>query len=133
MRPRVAVFVSVLLVLVGGCRDDLLPFFPPGGRSCTLIGCGEGLSVAIEGAPLGAWTIEVRSDSGSTRTFQCPAGTPCPAAFFIGRYPPPVTVTVTIEARTATHRVVPDTIVSYPNGVQCGPTCRSARITVPAP
>ena len=133
MRPRLAVFVLVFVVLAGGCRDGLLPFFPWSGRGCTLIGCVEGLAVFIDGAPLGPWTVEARADSVPTRAFQCSAGIQCTAAFFPGTFPAPVTVTVTREARTATHVVVPDTLISYPNGVQCGPGCRTARIVVPAP
>ena len=101
---------------------------------CTTIGCESGLTVNLEGAPQGPWSISV-SSQGVSFAQDCPAGTNCDGKrFFPGFMPALVTVTVTRGANTVQHFNQPTTqTIFQPNGPRCEPTCNQRSVTVAPP
>lgn len=118
------------LLLLASCRDHDQPVVPS--PDCTVAGCGEFLAVTLTDAPMGPWTVDAVADT-MTKRFTCASGARCETANFAGFFPAPLTITVTIGARTARHVVSPTVTLSYPNGPTCSPTCRKQSVTLPAP
>lgn len=121
--------VAALLVLAS-CGDDDQSVVPS--PDCTAAGCGEYLAVTLTDAPIGPWTIDAVADT-MTKRFTCASGARCETANLAGFFPAPLTITVTIGARTVRHVVTPTVTLSYPNGPTCSPTCRKQSVTLPAP
>jgi hypothetical protein len=131
-----------LLVFTGGC--GLIP-----GRSCTLMGCSDALSVVLtpeEALADGAWEVEVIQEDGSSElcAFEIEGGVvgqaPCEAFGTEGS--PTVQVDfpageggVTVEVRHEgelihTEDFAPEYEELAPNGPECGPICRRAAVEV---
>ena len=99
-------------------------------RACTLIGC-TGLSIDVTGVPvLTLVTIVVTAPDGSTRTAMCTSATSSCFAAFSDFTPATVTVRVMTGTKTIEETRQPTYEVSRPNGPDCPPECRSARVTV---
>ena len=117
------VLVLVAAAFAAGC--DLT-----GPSACTLIGC-TGLVVEVTGAPaLTPVTVVVTAPDGSTRSGTCTsAGGACPVSFFDFT---PATITIRVSTGTQTTEVTrqPMYEVTRPNGPECPPECRNARVTV---
>lgn len=124
MKVRIFAMMSTLL-LAGACRLN---------EACTLIGCNDGLSVQLEGAPPGPWTISV-SAQGVTHAKDCPAGGNCGGMMFFEEFEPSVVnVTVTRETNTVTYNnLVPTQRTVQPNGPHCGPSCNQPFVKVQPP
>ncbi len=126
MRSRegvLAMIVGLGAALGSGC--DIA-----GPTACTLIGC-TGLVVEVTGAPSQTpVTVVVTAPDGSSRSSTCTStsGT-CPASFpdFT-----PATITIRVSAGTQTTEVTrqPTYEVTRPNGPECPPECRNARVIV---
>ena len=101
-----------------------------GPRPCTLIGC-TGLVVEVTGAPgQTPVTVVVTAPDGSTRSSTCTSATGmCPVSFpdFT-----PASVTIRVSTGTQTTEVTrqPMYEVTRPNGPECPPECRNARVTL---
>ena len=130
MRSRLA--LSLLLLTVVSCGDGI-GFWPPSGRACTLVGCLGGLSVFVQDSPPGPWRVEVLTDTSATRTFDCPSGVRCLGAMHPDLLPGRVSIIVSANGRSQRHDTTLVTVVSYPNGRQCGPECRRQIITLALP
>jgi hypothetical protein len=131
-----------LLVFVSGC--DLLP-----GRSCTLMGCSDALSVVLSPQePLadGAWEVEVSAEDGSSElcAFEMEGGAvtsgDCMASGTEGSSEVQVDFVVVegdlaVEVRhegevVHTEEVSPVYEEMQPNGPECGPICRRAAVEI---
>ena len=101
-----------------------------GPSACTLIGC-TGLVVEVSGAasqtPV---TVVVTAPDGSKRTANCTTTTgTCPVSF-PDFTPASVTVRVSSGTQSTEVTVEPAYLTTRPNGPECPPECRGARVTV---
>ena len=115
-------------VLLGGC-GALEP------KVCTLIGCSDGLTVALQSRPAGAYRIELRVPGvAAPYVYDCPDPSRCATgALFEELTPETATVTVTTARGTVVRDVRPSYTTSRPNGEDCPPVCRQGTVTVPIP
>ena len=123
--PREVLTITLVLVAAFGSGCGVV-----GPSACTLIGC-TGLVVEVTGAPgQTPVTVVVTAPDGSTRSSTCSstAGT-CPVSFpdFT-----PASVTIRVLTGTQTTEVTRQPVyeVTRPNGPECPPECRNARLTV---
>ncbi len=100
---------------------------------CTKIGCESGLSVVVEGTPPAPYRVEARAAGESPRVRECPSPQECGQIFFADFLPAEVTVEVIAGAERSSRTVRPQVETVQPNGPDCPPTCRQARVTVPWP
>jgi hypothetical protein len=119
-----AIGICVAVSGAGGC-DVSSP------RPCTLIGCTDGLTVEVTAPTLsGSITVVDTAPDGASRTttVTC-AGTTCP--FIFGDFSP-ATVTIDVSAGSQSRQVIlqPQYQLNRPNGPDCPPECRSARVSV---
>lgn len=104
----------------------------PDGRVCTLIGCDTGLTVEVAGAPAGPYRIELEvPGEAQRRVIRCDTPGACAPAFFEVA-PEVATVHLVTAAGTRSQQVRPDYRVTQPNGPDCPPRCRQARVLVAA-
>ena len=122
---RAVLTIAPVLVATLGSGCGLL-----GPSGCTLIGC-TGLVVEVTGAPgLTPVTVVVTAPDGSTRSATCTSPTgACPVSFF-DFTPASVTIRVSAGAQTTEVTRQPVYEVTRPNGPECAPVCRNARVTV---
>lgn len=115
-------------LLLGGCEVG-----EP--KVCTLIGCTDGLTVALATRPAGAFRIELRVPGVATPyVFDCPDPARCASgALFEELTPEAATVTVTTARGSVVREVRPTYTTSRPNGDDCPPVCRQGTVTVPIP
>jgi hypothetical protein len=100
---------------------------------CTLIGCESGLTVVIDNAPPGPFTVQgtAAGAAGVVRTGGCPDTSGCTGTVFLPAFTPGrAQLTVTTSAGTRQHEVTPAYATTRPNGPRCGPTCRNATVRV---
>ena len=104
-------------------------------RGCTLIGCVNGLIVEFSAPATAPYRIEVRSNALTVNVYECTVLNQCypHGAIFQEYFPGEVTIKVVTAAGTTTTSATPTYRESQPNGEGCGPTCRTARVTVPFP
>ena len=133
-------------VLLGACT---LGRSAPAGRACTLIGCGAWFEVALVGDHVPTdFSLSLDSPEGNLVNVHCTEGTAefeppeasqwsptCPpgAVAFMDFTPAQVTVTVEWAEGRVTQEFRPQYADSWPNGPQCEPACRSARVEVIIP
>lgn len=122
-RELLATTVVLLAALVSGCGVA-------GPTACTLIGC-TGLVVEVTGAPgQTPVTVVVTAPDGSTRSTTCTSTTgTCPVSF-PDFAPASITIRVSAGTRAIEETRQPVYEVSRPNGPECPPECRNARVTV---
>jgi hypothetical protein len=131
---RVARFAKALAaaVVVGASACTGSPV-----KVCTLIGCGGGLTVVLDGAGASrATSVEVSGPGDSTRVQACNTATPCTGTqgvFFYDFTPDTATIRVVTDSGATTFTTAPAYTVTYPNGKACGPECRSATVHVSIP
>jgi hypothetical protein len=114
------VFVCVLLA---ACSNGA------GLKTCTLIGCNDGLNVTVTSALQQDYSVTVKSGTETLRTFTCQAGQPC-FTFIDNQTPASVTVQIATNAGTVSRSYTPQYTTSRPNGPGCDPECRQATVTV---
>ncbi len=116
-RPAVALLAAL------ACRSPALV--------CTAIGCDDGLQVDITATVAqGTVTIEASAPGTPTRMASCTL-TNGRCLITLGQFTPDaVTLVVTSSAGTVTTSLQPAYTISRPNGPDCPPTCRSARVAV---
>jgi hypothetical protein len=121
------------------------------GVDCTLIGCGiDGLVIDLTGPdgddlPDGAYVVSATDGAETLRCeFDVPAGQAEPTCYvaelqgfggdvtFYGSAPATTTITVTRDGVTVggADAVAVDYDVTYPNGPDCDPGCRSGLVVV---
>lgn len=104
---------------------------------CTMIGCEDQLIVETDSALRGPYTVTLTDSAASgdaaRRTFECPDGQQCLDIPFPRFVPQRVTVQVTKGGKTATTTQSPEYRVVQPNGPQCPPECRQARVRAESP
>jgi hypothetical protein len=100
-------------------------------RVCTMIGCESGLTVVLETAPQGPYRVEARAAGEEVRVRECLSERDCGRIFFADFLPEEVTLEVIAGDARASHTVRPRVETVQPNGPECPPTCRQARVTVP--
>lgn len=107
----------------------------PDARACTMIGCESGVAVDLSAMPEGAFSVELTPLPGDDATVkQCTTAAACGRSlFFAGVSADSVSVKVTTSAGTRTVRTRATYTTSQPNGPQCDPTCRQARVAVSVP
>ena len=123
--PRAVLTITLVLAAAFGSACGV---GSPG--PCTLIGC-TGLVVEVTGAPgQTPVTVVVTAPDGTTRSSTCTGATgTCPVSF-PDFTPASVTIRVSTSARTIEVTRQPAYEVTRPNGPECAPECRSARVTV---
>ena len=116
---------ATLVMLLAGPACNVL-----GPSACTLIGC-TGLVVEVTGAAsLTPVTVVVTSPDGSTRSATCTSASgTCPFSF-PDFTPASLTVRVSSGTQSAELTVQPAYQLTRPNGPECPPECRGARVTV---
>lgn len=99
------------------------------GCVCTDIGCPDGVSVRLQDAPQGPYTVELIPSSGPAQVVECDGAGPC-SLFFEHVDADRATVVVTSQAGTVERDVRLHFEQQYPNGRLCGAACSYARVTV---
>lgn len=101
------------------------PATPAGPTMCTQIGCSDGLNVELDG-----FSDEVELElaaGGETRTVTCLPPGPC--RHFVPDFTPEeVTATAFLPDREEERTFTPEYREERPNGPDCPPVCRQARI-----
>ena len=121
-RPVEFVAVLMSLVATSGC---LL-----GPKSCTLIGC-TGFVVEVTGAPaMTLVTVVVTTPDGPEKSATCTGASGACLVRFYDFTPATVTIRVTAGAQAVEVTTQPAYEVTRPNGQDCPPECRNARVTV---
>ena len=122
---RCAAVAATLVMLLAGPACNVL-----GPGACTLIGC-IGLVVEVTGAasqpPV---TVVVTAPDGSTRTATCTGASGACPVFFFDFTPATLTVRVSSGTQSTELTVQPVYQTTRPNGPECPPECRGARVTV---
>jgi hypothetical protein len=107
---------------------------PSDNRVCTLIGCVGGLRVMLEALPTSSFTLSVQAPGQPAKVVNCPVPASCGTAHVFQDFTASeALIEVTTSLGTARYTVRPEYRVSYPNGSQCEPTCRSATTSVAIP
>ena len=121
----------LLAPLAVALLTECAPMSPPA-RACTLIGCTDGLTVELTGTPAGAYRVELEvPGEAQRRVVRCDSPGACGPVFFEVT-PAVATVHVVTAAGTRSQEVRPAYQVNQPNGPDCPPRCRQARVTVAA-
>ncbi|MGV3523422.1 MAG: hypothetical protein ACO1RX_04320 [Candidatus Sericytochromatia bacterium] len=125
--PYRILLLSACLLL--GCQQS------PEGQSCTLIGCQDGLSVRVDSAVGTAFTLELKTPDGATRSLICPAGGEGAICLnetvLISDYlPEQLSVTLTAGERSVSRDFTPVYIQNEPNGAGCGPSCKQGSVEI---
>jgi hypothetical protein len=101
-------------------------------QSCTLIGCYDGLAVEFEQPPVGAYRLEAIVPGDPTQyAIDCASAASC-FPIFPDLIAEQVTIRLITQQGTRTQEFRPRYENQYPNGRQCGPSCRQAKVTFPA-
>lgn len=104
-------------------------------RACTMIGCESGVAVDLSALPSGAFSVELTPlPDGAPTLKQCTTAAACGRSlFFAGVATDSVAIRLATSAGTRTVRARAEYVTSQPNGPQCDPTCRQARVAVEIP
>ena len=129
-RPHYGASILVAVIAVTSCGPAA-----PEARACTLIGCESGVAVDLSATPSGAFSVELTPIPGGEATLkECTTAASCGRSlFFAGVSADSVEVKVTTAAGTRSVRTRAAYFTSQPNGPQCDPTCRQARVAVELP
>ena len=121
-----ALSMCIVACLVAACRSATPPM-----QACTLIGCSDGVTIIVAGAPPARYTVALELPDGRRRSLRCEAAAGCAAGlFFEDVSAEQVTVEISSDAGTSVHEVRPSYVESQPNGPDCPPVCRQARVEV---
>ena len=116
----------ILAVLASGCGVFTSE------RACTLIGCGDGLSIRFEQQVPTDVTVTIELPNGDIRSQECRPASFCSGVFFEGVTASSVTVRLSAPGRPT--QVVEAVELEYeehqPNGDGCEPVCMIARLSV---
>jgi hypothetical protein len=104
----------------------------PGATACTMIGCDDGWNVELIGGTLpAAYTVQVRVDGQVAAAVECGPTNPCARTMFLPGITAEQAELEIIGADLNLRWVVTPTYQTFqPNGPNCPPTCRQARVQV---
>lgn len=117
-----ALFIIALLMTSCGGRSDE-PVM------CTLIACSDGITVELQGNVPANYTVTARAGS-EARSHECSQAQPCGPIMFENFTPDRVAIEITSAAGTVRREVTPEYRTVRPNGPNCPPECRQARVIV---
>ncbi|MEX1181829.1 MAG: hypothetical protein WEF86_01240 [Gemmatimonadota bacterium] len=121
---------AAALVLATGLAACTTACTTPVARSCTLIGCVDGLNVELMGALPSSYTVTVRAGSVE-RTIECTPQNDCRGRIFVeGVTAARVEVAVVGAGVDVRREMTPSYGTSYPNGPDCPPACTQGNVTV---
>jgi hypothetical protein len=125
---RVALLAFVAITVTSCARQEPVV-------ACTMIGCEDGVAVELETVPQAPFSVEVTPLPGGAATIkECATAEACGATLFFEEVrADSISVKVTSAAGTRTVGVRISYSTSRPNGPQCAPSCRQARLRVPVP
>lgn len=118
------------LLLLSGCGSIFGP------TACTLIGCESGVEVAFAQRPDAPFRIEaeVPGHPSSRYVYECDEVSRCGGRIFFADFTPDVVRIRVVTAAGTTEQIYsPQYSESRPNGPDCEPLCRTARIMLPLP
>jgi hypothetical protein len=121
--------VAVLVFAVVGCYEESM------GPICTEIGCESGVEIRVVPQPVGPFRVEV-SPPGSLASYvrDCENGATCTRVFFADFTPDYVNVRVIVTSDTVYLEAIRLEYDEFrPNGPDCPPLCRIARVDVKLP
>ena len=123
--PRAVLAITLVFAAACGSGCGIV-----GPSACTLIGC-TGLVVEVTGAPgQTPVTVVVTAPDGATRSSTCTSATGNCLVPFPDFTPASVTIRVSTGSQTIEETRQPMYEVTRPNGSECPPECRNARVTV---
>jgi hypothetical protein len=108
------------------------PSAPPA-QACTRIGCDDGWTVELVGAAAlpATYTIRVLVDDAVVASVQCTPTQPCGEQVFLpGLTAAEAELEIVGGAAPLRWTVTPEYSTLQPNGPNCPPTCRQARVQV---
>lgn len=126
-----AIVAAPILLFAAGCVSSSEP-----DGVCTLIGCSSGLRIDLSSALPEGSRLEVFEVATPTqvRTIPCTASQRCEQFVFLVDYQPtgPIQVRIVTPGRTVTGSAVTPVFQTVtPNGPDCPPSCRQARVNAP--
>jgi hypothetical protein len=125
---RTLSFLPALLLLaatgLAGCNILGGPTF------CTQIGCEDGLTVTLIGAPTGPFQLSAEVSGEIVGTVECPAGSSCGSMVIPGVSSDDVTLILTQGEDVRRFDVRPTYTTIQPNGPSCPPVCRVGSVTI---
>jgi hypothetical protein len=124
--PALSAALAIVAAAAAGCSQPATA-----NRVCTMIGCESGLTVIVEAAPQGPYRVEARAAGEEPRVRECQSEQDCRRIFFADFLPEEVILEVIAGDARSSHTVRPQVVTVQPNGPECPPTCRQARVTVP--
>ena len=107
------------LLLSGGCTLE---------KSCTLIGCINGISLTLTGTIPSTITVDATGNDGSHSSVTCTGG--CTAVALPDFRPSVATIRISWAGGSKTVIVQPTYEATRPNGPDCPPICYTAKVTV---
>jgi hypothetical protein len=106
---------------------------PPPAQACTRIGCEDGWTLELVGAAAlpATYTIRVLVDGAVVASVQCSPARPCGEQVFVaGVTAAEAELEIIGGAAPLRWTVTPEYTSLQPNGPNCPPTCRQARVQV---
>jgi hypothetical protein len=143
MRRRFPAHLVFSTLIVAACAAPLPEAAPPPAtpgpagdtpqQACTRIGCDSGwiVEIADPSALPQSYTVRVLVGGSVVASAQCSASQPCGDRVFLsGVTAEEATLEITGAAVPLRWTVRPEYTLLQPNGPQCPPTCRQARVQV---
>ena len=119
------------VVAVGGACSD---FFGLSSRSCTLIGCVNGLRITFDATPDSGTVVQAEVPGAAPWRVVCDVDQPCFGGVFFPEFSPDwLLVRITSPEGEVVHEVRPEYVVSRPNGPGCDPLCFIATVELALP
>lgn len=117
------------LLLLSGCGSIIGP------TACTLIGCESGLEVLFDGAQTEPVRVEAEVPGRPGRfVLECDGTNRCRGGVFFADFTPDaVRIRIVSAAGTTEQLYRPTYTERRPNGPNCEPLCRTARVTAVLP
>ncbi|MEZ0371645.1 MAG: hypothetical protein ACAI44_21315 [Candidatus Sericytochromatia bacterium] len=122
---RILLVTLTALCLISACTPE---------KSCSLIGCVDGLKITLKGQVAQSFKLTIKAQGQPDHNLSCPEGTSGNICFpdgsvFVNNYTPQsVEITYSAGEKTVTRSFNPSYTTSSPNGPECGPTCKQARV-----
>jgi hypothetical protein len=128
---RIRLFSLAIPLLLAGCGSSATD--PP--HVCTRAGCSSGLEVVLERTPPEPFRVELEVPGTPARfVYRCDEPARCADRVFFADFTPDyVRIRVITGTDTVTQAAQPTYEELRPNGPDCPPTCRVARVRVAVP
>jgi hypothetical protein len=130
----VILLLPLALLLCAACGGAGEEEDPPAAVACTMIGCESGVTVQLSSLPAVPFSVELTPAGGAATLKECVASDACGTElFFSGVSADSVTIKVTSGAGESVTRARAEYATTRPNGPQCDPECRQARVAASVP